>query len=108
MLDASLCMQIKSCLPFSNSNPQLKPTDIIIECDCPEPDEELGNNRRQSQQGSVGVGAASQRLIPMGERSGLWTRIARRKAFVVRADEILTAFTELERAIHKFAVNLRS
>jgi hypothetical protein len=28
-LDALLCMQIKSCLPFSNSNPQFKPTDII-------------------------------------------------------------------------------
>jgi hypothetical protein len=26
--------------------------------------------------------------------------------FVVRADEILTAFVELERAIHKFAVDL--
>jgi hypothetical protein len=26
------------------------------------------------------------------------------KRFVVRADEILTAFTELERAIHEFAV----
>jgi hypothetical protein len=29
-LDASLCMLIKSYLPFSNSNPQLKPTDIIM------------------------------------------------------------------------------
>src|SRR5437773_7591682 len=29
-LDALLCMQIKSCLPFSNSNPQFKPTDIIM------------------------------------------------------------------------------
>jgi hypothetical protein len=29
-LDALLCMQIKSCLPFSNSNPQSKPTGIII------------------------------------------------------------------------------
>jgi len=28
--DALLCMQIKSCLPFSNSNPQFKPTDIIM------------------------------------------------------------------------------
>jgi hypothetical protein len=28
-LDALLCMQIKSCLPFSNSNPQFKPTGII-------------------------------------------------------------------------------
>ena len=44
-LDALLCMQIKSCLPFSNSNPKFKPTDIIIECDRPERDEELGNHR---------------------------------------------------------------
>jgi hypothetical protein len=31
-LDALLCMQIKikSCLRFSNSNPQLKPTSIIM------------------------------------------------------------------------------
>ena len=28
------------------------------------------------------------------------------KRFVVRADEMLTAFLELERAIHKFAVDL--
>ena len=28
------------------------------------------------------------------------------KRFIVRADEILTAFLELERAIHQFAVNL--
>jgi len=44
-LDALLWMQFKSCLPFSNSNPQLKPIDINHECDCPEPDEELGSNR---------------------------------------------------------------
>jgi hypothetical protein len=30
------------------------------------------------------------------------------KRFVVRAGEILTAFLELERAIHQFAVNLLS
>jgi len=28
------------------------------------------------------------------------------KRFIVRADEILTAFVELERAIHEFAVSL--
>jgi len=28
------------------------------------------------------------------------------KSFIVRADEILTAFVELERAIHEFAVSL--
>jgi hypothetical protein len=30
------------------------------------------------------------------------------KRFVVRAEEILTAFLELERAIHEFAVDLIS
>jgi hypothetical protein len=30
------------------------------------------------------------------------------KRFIVRADEILTAFVELERAIHEFAVDLIS
>ena len=30
------------------------------------------------------------------------------KRFIVRADEILTAFLELERAIHEFAVSLVS
>ena len=29
-LDAFLCMQIKSCLPFSNSNPELRPAGIIM------------------------------------------------------------------------------
>jgi hypothetical protein len=28
------------------------------------------------------------------------------KRFIVRADEILTAFVELERAVHRFAVSL--
>jgi hypothetical protein len=46
------CAWIKSCLFFSNSNPQLKPTGIIMSAaeSLPEPDEELGDNRRQSQQ----------------------------------------------------------
>jgi len=30
------------------------------------------------------------------------------KRFIVRADEMLTAFVELQRAIHKFAVSLIS
>ena len=29
-----------------------------------------------------------------------------RKRFIIRADEILTAFVELERAVHEFAVSL--
>ena len=40
----------------------------------------------------VGAGAASQRLIPTANRSGL-------QSFVVRSDEKLTAFLELESAI---------
>jgi hypothetical protein len=38
----------------------------------------------------------------------IWIVDARRdgKRFVVRADEILTAFLEAERAIHQFAVSL--
>jgi hypothetical protein len=44
-LDALLCMQIKSCLPFSNSNPQLKPAGHNHECDCPKLDEILGDYR---------------------------------------------------------------
>ena len=41
-----------------------------------------------------------QRLIPTGERSGLQTRIAATEVrFVVHADEKLTAFVELERAV---------
>jgi hypothetical protein len=50
----------------------------------------------------VAVGAVSQRLIQTGERSSLAD--AHRgdgKRFVVRADERLTAFLELEAAIHR-------
>jgi hypothetical protein len=43
------------------------------------------------------VGAVSQRLIPTGERSGLQTHARDDgKYFVVRADEKLTVFVELE------------
>jgi hypothetical protein len=43
------------------------------------------------------------------ERRTIWIADAHRgdgKRFVVRADEMLTAFLELQRAIHKFAVSL--
>ena len=44
--------------------------------------------------------AASQQLIPRGERSGLLTHTATMvKRFVVLADERLTAFVELERQV---------
>jgi hypothetical protein len=36
----------------------------------------LGNHRRQSQQSRLELGLISQRLIPTGEQSGLWTHIA--------------------------------
>jgi hypothetical protein len=45
------------------------------------------------------LGAAFQRLIPTGEQSGLLTHIAATESVVVRADEKLTAFLELESAI---------
>ncbi len=46
----------------------------------------------------VGVGAASQRLIPTGET--IWIADAHRgQRFIVRADETLAAFRELKAAI---------
>ena len=45
--------------------------------------------------------------LPTGERSGLQTHIVTGSYFV-RADEKLTAFVELERVIHQFAVSLLS
>jgi hypothetical protein len=47
----------------------------------------------------------SQPWILAGERFGLLMHIAPESRFIVRADEKLTAFVELERAIHKFAVS---
>jgi hypothetical protein len=52
---------------------------------------------------------ASQRLFLTGKRSGFAD--AHRgdgKRFIVRAEEILTAFLEAERALHQFAVSLLS
>jgi len=49
----------------------------------------------------------SQPLIPTGERSGIVD--AHRddgRRFIVHADEKLSAFLELEGAIHEFAVSL--
>jgi hypothetical protein len=47
----------------------------------------------------VELGLASQLGVLAGERSGLLTRIATTESrFVVRKDEILTAFVELEAA----------
>ena len=55
----------------------------------------------------VGVGAASQPWDSNGQT--IFVADAHRgdgKRFIVRADQKLTAFVELERAIHDFAVSL--
>jgi hypothetical protein len=60
----------------------------------------LGNHRRQPQESG---------LEPHGRT--IWIVDAHRgdgKRFIVRADEKLTAFLELERAIYDFAVDLIS
>ena len=62
----------------------------------------------KSQQSPDGVRATSQPLTLTGERSGLLTRIGYGKRFIVRADEMLTAFMELEAAIRKIAVSCAS
>ena len=70
--------------------------------------EAVGNHRRQLSKAGL-VGAASQRLIRQGRT--IWIVDAHRgdgKRFIVHADEILTAFVELERAMHAFAVSLIS
>jgi hypothetical protein len=45
-------------------------------------------------------------LILKGEQSGLLTHMATESVYIVRCNEKLTAFVELERAIHDFAVGL--
>jgi hypothetical protein len=47
-------------------------------------------------------------LVRTGEQCGLLTLTVTGKRFIVRADEKLSAFLELERAIHEFAVGLVS
>jgi hypothetical protein len=52
-----------------------------------------------------------ERLAQNCRRRTIWIADAHRddgKRFIVRAEEILTAFLEAERAIHKFAVSLLS
>ncbi len=43
-----------------------------------------------------------------GEQSGIVDAHGDGKRFIIRADEKLAAFVELQRAIHEFAVSLRS
>jgi hypothetical protein len=69
------------------------------ECD---PREALGNYRRRSEETRLELGLRLSHLILAGEQSGLLT--AHRddgKRFVVRADEKMTAFLELERVTRK-------
>jgi hypothetical protein len=54
-LDALSCVQTKSCLPFSLES-AIQTDRHNHECDCPEPDEVLGNHRRQSEQGRLELG----------------------------------------------------
>jgi hypothetical protein len=101
-LDPSLCMQIKSCLPFSNSNLQSKPTGIIMTA-----------RRIAARNGMQNWEIIADNLSKAGfswgcvsaiDREGrtIWIADAHRgngKRYVVRADEKLTSFLELERAI---------
>ena len=69
--------------------------------------EVLGNHRRQSQRVRLELGAVSQRLIPSGRI--VFIADAHRgdgKRFVMRADEKLTAFLELETAIRPTSAEL--
>jgi hypothetical protein len=94
-LDALLCMQIKSCLRFSNSNPQFKPIDIIMSA--------IARNRMKNWEiiadnlhdagwslGWVSALDLKGRTIWIVDAHGYGKR------FIVRAEEKLTAFLELE------------
>ena len=97
-LDALLCMQIKSCLPFSNSNPQLKLTDIMMSA--------IARNRMKNWEiiaDNLSKAGWSLDWVSAVDCEGrtIWIADAHRdgKRYFVRADEKLTAFLELERAI---------
>jgi hypothetical protein len=60
--------------------------------------EELGHHRRQSQQSRLELGLRFSRGFS-GTNDLDYGRAPRRKRFVVRADQKLTAFLELEAAI---------
>jgi hypothetical protein len=100
-------MQIKSCLPFSNSNPQFKPTNIIMSA--------IAQNRMKYWE--IVADNFSKTDWSWGWVSALdshgrtiWIVDAHRddgKRFIVRADEKLTAFLELEAAIRAESDSLR-
>jgi hypothetical protein len=97
MPDVLLCMQIKSCLPFSNSNPQFRPTDIIMSA--------VALNQMKNWEivaDNLSKAGWSWGWVSAIDSNGrtIWIADAHRdgKRFVVRADEKLTAFIELESA----------
>jgi hypothetical protein len=100
-LDALLCMQIKSYLPFSNSNRQFKPTDMIMSV--------IARNRMKNWEviaDNLSKAGWSWGYVSAIDSSGrtIWIVDAHRddgKRFVVHADEKLTAFLELEIAIRE-------
>jgi hypothetical protein len=67
----------------------------------------LGSSRRQSQKAGWSLGWVSGQ-----DREGrtIWIVDAHGygKRFIIRADEILTAFVQLQSAIHEFAVSVIS
>jgi hypothetical protein len=44
--------------------------------------------------------------LPSGNQKRFWRDPSYGKHFIIRAEEMLTAFVELQRAIHEFAVSL--
>jgi hypothetical protein len=104
--DALLCMQIKSWLLFSNSNPQFKPTDIIMSA--------IARNRMKNWEviadnlskagwswGCVSAVDSNLRTIWIAD-----AHLGDGKRFIVHADEILTAFWELEAAIRENTIDI--
>jgi hypothetical protein len=93
-LDALLCRQIKSCLPFSNSNPQFKPTGIIMSA--------IARNRMKNWEviaDNLSKAGWSYGYVSAINFNGRTIRIADAhrdggKRFVVRADEKLSTFLD--------------
>jgi len=67
----------------------------------------LGNHRRQSYKAGWSLGWVSA-LDREGRTIWIVDAHGYGKRFIVRADELLTAFVELESAIHEFAMSLIS
>jgi hypothetical protein len=87
-------MQIKSCLPFSNSNPQYKPTDIIMSA--------IARNGMKNWEviaDNLSKAGCSWGCVSAIDSNGrtIWIADAHRdngKRFVAHVDEKLTAFVE--------------